>query len=198
MDVVWIRPTTSPNGGDSYLVFCYTLRKFSLFIFPEITWPFSSSKHRIWIEFAARSFEKMFQLTLVSATIGPWMGHYGDLFLTNEARILKKCPAEMCSENGEKYWNKEVLYVFWCLWEQNFYDFWSFFKVLHHRERASACLYFVVIQPFRWFVKLKCSSCSSCSSFFWWFRSPICHFFYYITIYILIIYIIIKEENCRF
>ena len=108
----------------------------------------------------------MFQLTLVSATIGPWMGHHGDLFLTNEARILKKCPAEMCSENGEKYWNKEVLYVFWCLWEQNFYDFWSFFKVLHHRERASACLYFVVIQPFRWFVKLKCSSCSSCSSFF--------------------------------
>ena len=48
-----------------------TLRKFSLFIFPEITWPFSSSKHRIWIEFAAKSFEKMFQLTLVSATIGP-------------------------------------------------------------------------------------------------------------------------------
>ena len=47
-----------------------------------------------------------------------------------------------------------------------FYDFWSFFKVLHHRERASTCLYFVVIQPFRWFVKLKCSSCSSCSSFF--------------------------------
>lgn len=109
---------------------------------------------------------KMFQLTFVSATIGLWMGHHGDLFLTNEARILNKCPAEMCSENGEKYWNKEVLYVFWCLWEQIFYDFWSFFKVLHHRERASTCLYFVVIQPFRWFVKLMCSNCSSCSSYF--------------------------------